>query len=74
VTGGVVGAVLVWTGLVWWGGLGVFALACRLSATEPRGYRDARRIAAWQRASPRVLAACSLLTAVGVVLLVVHPQ
>ncbi|WP_367128425.1 hypothetical protein [Saccharothrix sp. HUAS TT1] len=73
-TGGALGAVLAWTGLVWLGGLGVFALACRLSAAEPRACRDARRIAAWQRASPRVLVACSLLTVVGLALVVVYPE
>ncbi len=72
-SGGAWGAVLLWTGLVWLTGLGVFALACRLSEAEPRGCRDARRIAAWRRVSPHVVAACAVLTAAGAVLLVVYP-
>jgi hypothetical protein len=74
VSGGVLGAVLLWTGLVWLGGLGVFALACKVSATEPRGWREARRIAAWRRVGPHVRAVCSLPAAVGAVLLVVYPR
>ncbi|MFI9007546.1 hypothetical protein ACIGNX_09985 [Actinosynnema sp. NPDC053489] len=71
--GGALGAVLLWTGLVWLLGLGVFTVACRVSAAEPRAWRDARRIAAWQRLSPHVLAGCSLLAAVGGALLVAYP-
>ncbi|XVS60738.1 hypothetical protein ACQPYE_20725 [Actinosynnema sp. CA-299493] len=73
-SGGALGTLLLWTGLVWLLGLGVFALACRWSAAEPRGARAARRIAAWQRASPHVLATCALLAATGAALLVAYPR
>ncbi|WP_433272127.1 hypothetical protein ACQPZF_15480 [Actinosynnema sp. CS-041913] len=63
------GAALAGTGLVWLAGLGVFSLACKLSATEPRGPRDTRRIAAWQRRCPWVTAVCVMLIAAGVGLL-----
>ncbi|MFT7834688.1 hypothetical protein Q5530_00880 [Saccharothrix sp. BKS2] len=69
-TGAELGAVLVCTGLLWLGGFGVFALACRWSAAEPHRLRDARRIAAWQRLGPWVLTASSLLAVAGAGLLV----
>ncbi|QFZ21666.1 hypothetical protein [Saccharothrix syringae] len=70
-TGAVLGAVLACTGLLWLAGFGLFALACRLSATEPHRVRDARRIAAWLRAGPWLLAASCLLAATGAGLLFV---
>ncbi|MBB5960084.1 hypothetical protein FHS29_006707 [Saccharothrix tamanrassetensis] len=63
------GAALAGTGLVWLAGLGVFALACRLSAAEPRGPRDTRRIAAWQRGCPWATAVGVAVVTVGLVLL-----
>lgn len=71
VSGVELGRVLVGTGLLWLAGFGVFVLACRLAAAEPHRVRDARRIAAWQRVGPWVLAASALLAAAGGGLLVV---
>lgn len=68
-TGADLGAALAAWALLWGAGLALFALACKLSAEEPRAAREARRIAAWQRASPWALAACSVVAATGVLLL-----
>ncbi|RKT56266.1 hypothetical protein [Saccharothrix australiensis] len=67
------GAALTGTGLTWLLGLGVFALACRVSATEPRGSRVARRIAAWQRAVPWAAATCAVFVVTGAGLLLTSP-
>ncbi|MBP2336239.1 hypothetical protein JOF41_002417 [Saccharothrix coeruleofusca] len=68
-TGTDLGAALVAWALLWGAGLALFGLACRLSAQQPRPAREARRIAAWQRASPWALGVCSVVATAGVLLL-----
>ncbi|MEU4805053.1 hypothetical protein [Actinosynnema sp. NPDC023587] len=62
---------LVCAGLLWLAGLGLFVLACRWSAAEPRREREARRIAAWLRAAPWVSVAGALVVVAGAGLLLV---
>lgn len=48
-------------------GVGVFVVACRLSAGEPRRAADARRIARRLRAAPWVVGASAIVVLVSVV-------
>jgi len=49
--------------LVLLGGLGVFALSCRLSPVDCWDDRTARRVAAWRRASPWLAVFCAAIAA-----------
>ncbi|PRY39583.1 hypothetical protein [Umezawaea tangerina] len=64
-----VGSALTWSGLAAVAGLLVFLLACRLAEGGPLRPRDARRIAAWRRAAPWLLAVSAATAAVGLGLL-----
>ena len=63
------GSALARAGLAVVGGLLVLAVARRLAAGEPTRPRDARRIAAWHRATPWLLAVASGTAVVGLGLL-----
>jgi hypothetical protein len=51
--------------LILLGGLVVFAIACRLSPEDCWDTRTARRVAAWRRFSPWLVALCSATVAAG---------
>ena len=63
------GSALARAGLAVVVGLLVLAVARRLAAGEPTRPRDARRIAAWRRATPWLLVVASGIVAVGLTLL-----
>ncbi|MEU6152939.1 hypothetical protein ABZ816_23365 [Actinosynnema sp. NPDC047251] len=64
---------MVCMGLLWLAGVGLFVLACRWSAAEPRRAREARRIATWLRAAPWMSAVGALVLVAGAGLLLLVP-
>ena len=64
-----VGTALARAGVAVVVGLLLFRLACHLSAGEPTRPRDARRVAAWLRATPWLLVVSAATAALGLGLL-----